>query len=68
MFAALVPGKLVQAVIQVTETAFSLELTNAESINHICVFLTGSVPFPEGYAASVHLQLPGGRPFQLIGS
>ncbi|TCD64158.1 hypothetical protein EIP91_004471 [Steccherinum ochraceum] len=42
------------------------ELQNAESINHLCVFLLGTVPFPDGYGATVHFFWPG-KGFQLLG-
>ncbi|KAJ1563092.1 hypothetical protein HK096_001986, partial [Nowakowskiella sp. JEL0078] len=37
---------------------FVFDLPNAESINHIVVFLTGSIPFPDGYGATVHFYWP----------
>lgn len=34
------------------ETKFMITINSAESVNYICVFLTGLVPFPEGTAGS----------------
>lgn len=30
------------------ETKFMITINSAESVNYICVFLTGLLPFPEG--------------------
>lgn len=32
------------------ETKFMITINSAESVNYICVFLTGLIPFPEGTA------------------
>ncbi|KAI0037034.1 DUF775-domain-containing protein [Vararia minispora EC-137] len=67
MFGCLVAGRLPQTNLQqVDETHAVFELPAASSINHICVFLLGSVPFPDGYGATVHFHWPG-RGFQLLG-
>lgn len=67
MFGCLVAGRLLQTNLQqIDETHALFELPAAESINHICVFLLGSVPFPEGYGATVHFFWPG-KGFQLLG-
>lgn len=34
------------------ETKFMITINSAESVNYICVFLTGLMPFPEGTAGS----------------
>lgn len=34
------------------ETKFMITINSAESVNYICVFLTGLLPFPEGTAGS----------------
>ncbi|KAL0581687.1 hypothetical protein V5O48_000393 [Marasmius crinis-equi] len=67
MFGCCVAGRLLQTNLQqVDETHALFELPNASSINHVCVFLLGTVPFPEGYGATVHFNWPG-KGFQLLG-
>jgi hypothetical protein len=45
---------------------YVFELTNAQTINHIVVFLLGTIPFEPGYAATVHLHWPN-KEWQLLG-
>jgi len=67
MFGCCVAGRVLQTNLQqIDETHAAFELPHAGSINHICVFLLGSIPFPDGYGASVHFYWPG-RGFQLLG-
>jgi len=67
MFGCLVAGRVLQTNLQqVDETHALFELTNASTINHICVFLLGTLPFPDGYGATVHFHWPG-KGFQLLG-
>ncbi|TFK29462.1 DUF775-domain-containing protein [Coprinopsis marcescibilis] len=67
MFGCCVAGRPLQTnLIQVDETHAYFELPFASSINHVCVFLLGTVPFPEGYGATVHFFWPG-KGFQLLG-
>jgi len=67
MFGCLLPGRPLQTNLQqIDETHAVFTLENPASINHLCVFLLGTVPFPEGYAATVHFHWPG-RGFQLLG-
>ncbi|KAA1474446.1 DUF775-domain-containing protein [Dentipellis sp. KUC8613] len=67
MFGCCVAGRLLQTNLQqIDETHAAFELQQAGSINHICVFLLGTVPFPEGYGATVHFFWPG-KGFQLLG-
>ncbi|GAA5991685.1 hypothetical protein JCM5350_007317 [Sporobolomyces pararoseus] len=68
MFAFVVPGRLVQQTVQDPSSPerFSAQIDKVEELNHITVFLTGQAPFPEGYGATVHLEIPG-KGFQLIG-
>ncbi|KAJ3761733.1 DUF775-domain-containing protein [Lentinula raphanica] len=67
MFGCLVAGRLLQTNLQqIDDTHAIFELPNASSINHVCVFLIGTIPFPDGYGATVHLHWPG-RGFQLLG-
>ncbi|KAI9140989.1 hypothetical protein BKA69DRAFT_1076597 [Paraphysoderma sedebokerense] len=44
---------------------FALEIPSVEKINHLVIFLVGD-PFPEGFAATVHILLPN-SPWQLLG-
>jgi len=67
MFGCCVAGRLVQTnIAKIDDTHAYFELPSATTINHVCVFLTGDVPFPDGYGATVHLFWPG-RGFQLLG-
>ncbi|KAF5372602.1 hypothetical protein D9758_005223 [Tetrapyrgos nigripes] len=67
MFGCLVAGRLLQTNLQqVDETHALFELPNASTINHVCVFLIGTMPFPQGYGATVHFHWPG-KGFQLLG-
>ncbi|KAJ7230864.1 hypothetical protein B0H12DRAFT_1029819 [Mycena haematopus] len=67
MFGCCVAGRLLQTNLQqVDETHAIFELPDASAINHVCVFLLGTVPFPDGYGCTVHLYWPG-RGFQLLG-
>jgi len=62
MFGAIVAGRLVQTNLQqIDETHFVFPLEQPYEINHLTVFLLGTVPFPEGYGASVHFAWPGGE-------
>ncbi|KAI0752888.1 DUF775-domain-containing protein [Daedaleopsis nitida] len=67
MFGCLVAGRLLQTNLQqIDETHAIFELPAAGSINHVCVFLLGTVPFPDGFGATVHFYWPG-KGFQLLG-
>jgi len=67
MFGCCVAGRLLQTNLQqVDETHATFDLPGASTINHICVFLLGTVPFPDGYGATVHLYWPG-KGLQLLG-
>ncbi|ADV20770.1 Conserved hypothetical protein [Cryptococcus gattii WM276] len=60
MFGAIVAGRLVQTNLQqIDETHFVFPLEQPYEINHLTVFLLGTVPFPEGFGASVHFAWPG---------
>ncbi|KAM0753102.1 DUF775-domain-containing protein [Meredithblackwellia eburnea MCA 4105] len=69
MFAFVVPGQLLKQAVQIPESPerFVGQIENAASLNHLCVFLTGAAPFPEGWGCTIHLGLPG-KDWQLIGS
>ncbi|KAH0581069.1 hypothetical protein H2248_012203 [Termitomyces sp. 'cryptogamus'] len=67
MFGCCVAGRLLQTnLTQIDETHAYFELPAASTINHLTVFLLGTVPFPEGYGATVHFFWPG-KGFQLLG-
>jgi len=67
MFGCCVAGRLLQTNLQqIDDTHAIFELPAASTINHICVFLLGTVPFPDGYGASVHFFWPG-KGSQLLG-
>ncbi|KAJ7030800.1 hypothetical protein C8F04DRAFT_1112531 [Mycena alexandri] len=67
MFGCCVAGRLLQTNLQqVDETHALFELPAAGTINHVCVFLLGTVPFPDGFGCTVHFYWPG-RGFQLLG-
>ncbi|WVO12418.1 hypothetical protein L204_100017 [Cryptococcus depauperatus] len=60
MFGAIVAGRLVQTNLQqIDDTHFVFPLENPYDINHLTVFLLGTIPFPEGFGASVHFSWPG---------
>ncbi|KAJ2498557.1 hypothetical protein GGH96_004223 [Coemansia sp. RSA 1972] len=67
MFGCIVAGRLVQTNLQqVDVNKYVFELPEAQSINHIVVFLLGTNPFEPGYAATVHLLWPN-KSWQLLG-
>jgi hypothetical protein len=62
MFGCIVAGRLIQTNIQqVDVNKYIFELPDAATINHIVVFLLGTIPFDPGYAATVHFLWPGGE-------
>ncbi|KAJ3361493.1 hypothetical protein GGF32_007251 [Allomyces javanicus] len=66
-FGAIVAGRPVQTDFQpVDATKFALAVANADKANHLVVFVFGD-PFPAGYAATVHINLPD-RGWQLLGA
>lgn len=59
MFGCLAAGRLVQTgAQQVDETHCVFNIDNAASVNHIVVFLTGTMPFPEGMGGAVYFSWP----------
>lgn len=59
MFSVVLPGRLpLTAPQQVDETHCIFPLSDANSIAHVVVFMTGVQPFPPGYSATVHLLWP----------
>ncbi|KAF8605453.1 DUF775-domain-containing protein [Ceratobasidium sp. AG-I] len=68
MFGICVAGRLLQTEFQqVDETHAAFTIDAASNVNHICVFMLGTVPFPPGFAATVHFHWPG-KGFQLLGT
>ncbi|KAI9257278.1 hypothetical protein BDA99DRAFT_515990 [Phascolomyces articulosus] len=67
MFGCIVAGRLVQTNLQqVDVNKYVFELSDAQAINHIVVFLLGTVPFQQGYGATVHLLWPN-KEWQFLG-
>lgn len=67
MFGCCVAGRLPQTnMTQIDETHVTFSIPNASAVGHVVIFLLGTVPFPPGYAATIHFQWPG-KPFQLLG-
>ncbi|KAJ2466113.1 hypothetical protein GGI02_004481 [Coemansia sp. RSA 2322] len=68
MFGCIVAGRLVQTNLrQVDVNKYVFELADAHNINHIVVFLLGTIPFEPGYAATVHLLWPN-KSWQMLGA
>ncbi|XP_035678297.1 protein Hikeshi-like [Branchiostoma floridae] len=70
MFGCIVAGRLVQTdPQQMSETQFVFTLSDADSINHIVVFLTGTTPFPDGLCGAVYFGYPNpdGMAWQFLG-
>jgi len=59
MLGLIVSGRLVQTDFQqITENKFLITVPDADNINHVVIFLTGSVPFPEGMGGAVYFSWP----------
>nr|XP_057946877.1 protein Hikeshi-like isoform X1 [Doryrhamphus excisus] len=72
MFGCLVAGRLVQTdAVQVASDKFVFNLPEYESVNHVVVFMLGTVPFPAGMGGAVYFSFPdpasGGPVWQLLG-
>ncbi|KAF3700709.1 Protein Hikeshi [Channa argus] len=72
MFGCLVAGRLVQTdPVQVASDKFVFNLTDYENVNHVVVFMLGTVPFPAGMGGAVYFSFPdplsGGPVWQLLG-
>ncbi|XP_019734566.1 protein Hikeshi [Hippocampus comes] len=72
MFGCLVAGRLVQTdAAQVASDKFVFNLPDYESVNHVVVFMLGTVPFPAGMGGAVYFSFPdpasGGPVWQLLG-
>jgi len=59
MFGLIVSGRLVQTNFQmVSDTQFVTTVEDADNINHLVIFLTGTQPFPDGLGGSVYFSWP----------
>lgn len=70
MFGCVVAGRLVQTdAVQVSPDKFVFNLADYESVNHVVVFMLGTVPFPAGMGGAVYCSFPdpGGPVWQLLG-
>ncbi|KAF4119205.1 protein Hikeshi [Onychostoma macrolepis] len=71
MFGCLVAGRLVQTdAQQVAPDKFVFTLPDYEKVNHVVVFMLGTVPFPVGMGGAVYFSFPDpavGQVWQLLG-
>ncbi|KAL4225113.1 hypothetical protein ACF0H5_015806 [Mactra antiquata] len=70
MFGIIVSGRLVQTdAQQVSENQFLFNVPDADNINHIVVFMTGQIPFPDGLGGSVYFSWPSasGQSWMMLG-
>jgi len=72
MFGLIVSGRLVSTEWeQASPTNVVAEIRDADSVNHVVVFLTGAQPFPEGTGGAVYFCWPQpggtGQVWQLLG-
>ncbi|KAL8565320.1 hypothetical protein ACOMHN_029016 [Nucella lapillus] len=59
MFGIIVSGRLVQTECQqVSENQFLFNIPEADNINHVVVFMTGQMPFPDGLGGAVYFSWP----------
>lgn len=59
MLGVIVSGRLVQTDFQrIDENKFLINIPDADNINHVVVFLTGTLPLPVGMAGSVYFSWP----------
>nr|CAG4641188.1 EOG090X0D82 [Eulimnadia texana] len=59
MYGLIVSGRLVQTdFTQVGPTQVVTTVADADNINHIVVFLTGTQPFPDGFGGAVYFSWP----------
>ncbi|XP_058800818.1 protein OPI10 homolog [Phymastichus coffea] len=59
MMGLIVSGRLVQTdFAQITDHHFLITVPDADNINHVVVFLTGTVPFAEGMGGAVYFSWP----------
>lgn len=72
MFGCIVAGRLVQTEpVQVAGDKFVFNLPDFEQVNHVVVFMLGTVPFPAGMGGAVYFSFPdpasGNAVWQLLG-
>lgn len=72
MFGCIVAGRLVQTdPVPVAGDKFVFNLPDFEQVNHVVVFMLGTVPFPVGMGGAVYFSFPdpasGGAVWQLLG-
>ncbi|KAM8915610.1 protein Hikeshi [Spinachia spinachia] len=72
MFGCLVAGRLVQTdPVPVAADKFVFHVADYENVNHVVVFMLGTVPFPAGTGGAVYFSYPdpasGGAVWQLLG-
>ncbi|CAF2508666.1 unnamed protein product [Rotaria sp. Silwood2] len=59
MFSILITGRLPQINFQqVSETQFVIPISDVDNVNHLVVFMTGQIPFPENYGGGVYFSWP----------
>jgi hypothetical protein len=53
MFGLVITGRLPTTDFQrISETQFLIEIGEVDDVNHIVVFMDGTIPFPQGYAGA----------------
>lgn len=59
MFSVMVAGRLPQMNFQqVSETQFVIPIPDIDHVNHLVVFMTGQIPFPENFGGGVYFSWP----------
>ncbi|CAF1034611.1 unnamed protein product [Adineta ricciae] len=59
MFSILIAGRLPQVNFQqVSETQFVIPISDVDHVNHLVVFMTGQIPFPDNYGGGVYFSWP----------
>ncbi|KNZ63506.1 hypothetical protein VP01_1134g1 [Puccinia sorghi] len=67
-FACIIPSRPVQTQFtHLPPDRFVFQFSNPDAINHLVVFLTGVVPLPDDYGASIHFQFAGKPEWHLLG-
>ncbi|KAA1105044.1 hypothetical protein PGTUg99_013716 [Puccinia graminis f. sp. tritici] len=68
VFGCIIPSRPVQTnFTHLPPNRFVFQFDDPGSINHLVVFLTGNVPLPDNYAASIHFQFPNKPDWLLLG-
>ena len=62
----------IEAYWKVSPTNCIAEIPDADSVNHVVIFLTGAIPFPDGMGGAVYFSWPqptgNGQVWQLLGT